>query len=91
MSLFCAAGITPRIAYESPSLETVRTLVLNGLVVSPLTTRHARYISYHGKRIACSDLHGTLQPQSVVLPYPADDDQQPVLAQAFAQTVNACF
>ncbi|MDB5779921.1 MAG: LysR substrate-binding protein [Polaromonas sp.] len=91
LSLFRATGVTPRIAYESPSMEMVRTLVANGLGVSLLTTRPVRNISYDGKRIACRDLHGTLQPQSVVLAYPADDDQQPALTQAFAQTVNACF
>ena len=91
LSLFRAAGVTPRIAYESLSMEMVRTLVANGLGVSLLTTRPARDISYDGKRIACRYLHGTLHPQSVVLAYPADDDQQPALTQAFAQTVNACF
>ena len=62
LSLFCVAGITPRIAYESPLMEMVRILVANGLGVSLLTTRLARDISYDGKRIACRDLHGTLQP-----------------------------
>lgn len=91
LSLFRAAGVSPRIAYESPSMEMVRTLVANGLGVSLLTTRPARDISYDGKRLACRELHGSLQPQSVVLAYPADEDQQPALTQAFAQTVNACF
>ncbi|MGH8831132.1 MAG: LysR substrate-binding domain-containing protein, partial [Polaromonas sp.] len=30
LSLFRAAGVTPRIAHESPSMEMVRTLVANG-------------------------------------------------------------
>ncbi len=91
LSLFRAAGVSPRIAYESPSMEMVRTLVANGLGVSLLTTRPARDISYDGKRIACRDLHGSLQPQSVVLAYPDDEDQQPALTRAFALMVNACF
>lgn len=91
LSLFRAAGVSPRIAHESPSMEMVRTMVANGLGVSLLTTRPARDISYDGKRIACRDLHGSLLPQSVVLAYPLDDDQQPALTQAFARMVQACF
>ena len=91
LSLFRAAGVTPRIAHESPSMEMVRTLVANGLGVSLLTTRPARDTGYDGKRIACRALQGTLQPQSVVLAYPADEDQQPALTQALAQAVRASF
>jgi DNA-binding transcriptional LysR family regulator len=91
LSLFRAAGVTPHIAHESPSMEMVRTLVANGLGVSLLTTRPARDTGYDGKRIACRALHGSLQPQSVVLAYPADEDQQPALTQAFAQAVRASF
>jgi DNA-binding transcriptional LysR family regulator len=91
LSLFRAAGVTPHIAFESPSMEMVRTLVANGLGVSLLTTRPARDISYDGKRLACRELQGNLQPQTVVLAYPFDDDQQPALTQAFTQTVNASF
>lgn len=91
LSLFRAAGVTPHIAHESPSMEMVRTLVANGLGVSLLTTRPARDTGYDGKRIACRALHGSLQPQSVVLAYPADEDQQPALTRAFTQTVSACF
>ena len=91
LSLFRAAGVTPRIAHESPSMEMVRTLVANGLGVSLLTTRPARDTGYDGKRIACRALLGPLQAQSVVLAYPADEDQQPALAQALAQAVRASF
>ena len=91
LSLFRAAGITPRIANENPSMEMVRTLVANGLGVSLLTTRPARDTGYDGKHIACRALQGTLQPQSVVRAYPADEDQQPALAQAFVQAVRASF
>lgn len=56
-----------------------------------VTTRPVRDTGYDGKRITCRDLHGAMQAQSVVLAYPADDDQQPALAQAFAQAVHASF
>jgi len=91
LSLFRAAGVAPRIAFESPSMEMVRTLVANGLGVSLLTTRPTRDFSYDGKRLACRDLQGQLQPQTVVLAYPAEADQQPALTQAFAQMVNTSF
>lgn len=91
LSLFRTAGVTPRIAHESPSMEMVRTLVANGMGVSLLTTRPARDISYDGKRIACRTLLGPLPAQSVVLAYPADEDQQPALTQALAHMVRASF
>lgn len=91
LSLFRTAGVTPRIAHESPSMEMVRSLVANGLGVSLLTTRPVRDIGYDGKRIACRALHGSLPSQSVVLAYPADEDQQPALTQALVQAVRASF
>jgi DNA-binding transcriptional LysR family regulator len=72
-------------------MEMVRTLVANGLGVSLLSTRPARDFSYDGKRLACRDLQGTLQPQTVVLAYPADEDQQPALVQVFSHIVNTSF
>ena len=91
LSLFRASGVTPHIAFESTSMEMVRTLVANGLGVSLLSTRPARDFSYDGKRLACRDLQGTLQSQTVVLAYPADEDQQPALVQAFSHIVNTSF
>ena len=91
LSLFRAVGVTPHIAHESPSMEMVRTLVANGLGVSLLTTRPARDMGYDGKRIACRELQGSLQPQTVTLAYPGEGDQQPALTQAFAQAVSDCF
>jgi len=91
LSLFHAAGVTPHIAHESASMEMVRAMVANGLGVSVLTTRPLRDVSSDGKRIACRALRGTLQPQSVVLAYPAEDDQQPALTEVLAHTVRASF
>ncbi|MFC5521116.1 LysR substrate-binding domain-containing protein [Polaromonas jejuensis] len=88
LSLFRAAGVTPHIAHESPSVEMVRAMVANGLGVSILTTRPARDISVDGKRIACRALQGALLTQSVVLAYPAEADQQPALTEVFARTVR---
>lgn len=91
LSLFRAAGATPQIAHESPSMEMVRALVANGLGVSLLTTRPTRDVTYDGKRLVCKDLHGSPPTQSVVLAYPPDEDQQPALTGAWAQAVTGSF
>ena len=91
LSLFRMAGATPRIARESTSIEMVRAMVANGLGVSVLTTRPLRDESYDGKRIACRRLRGSLLPQSVVLAYPAEGDQQADLLAPFTQTVQTSF
>lgn len=67
LSLFRAAGLTPRIAYECSSLEMVRGLVAQGLGVSLLTTRPVRDWASDGRRIACRRLRGAPAPQSVAL------------------------
>ncbi|MEO7954155.1 MAG: LysR substrate-binding domain-containing protein [Polaromonas sp.] len=91
LSLFRIAGATPRIARESTSIEMVRAMVANGLGVSLLTTRPLRDESYDGKRIACRRLRGPLLPQSVVLAYPAEGNQQADLLTPFTQTVHSSF
>ena len=88
LSLFRAAGVTPRIAHESPSIEMVRAMVAHGLGVSLLTTRPARDVSYDGKRIACRSLRGAVLPQSVVLAYPEDSEPQSGLLQVFAEMLR---
>lgn len=91
LSLFHAAGLSPQIAFESASMEMVRTLVANGLGVSLLTTRPVRDVAYDGKKLACRALRGTLRPQVVVLASPLGGDPQPALSQALQATVQACF
>lgn len=91
LSLFHAAGLSPQIAYESASIEMVRTLVANGLGVSILTTRPVRDVGYDGKKLACRSLGGTLRPQGVVLASPLGGDPQPALSLALQDTVQACF
>jgi DNA-binding transcriptional LysR family regulator len=91
LSLFHAAGLSPQIAYESASMEMVRTLVANGLGVSILTTRPVRDVGYDGKKLACRSLGGALRPQMVVMASHLGDDQQPALSQALKDTVQTCF
>lgn len=89
LSLFRDAGVAPRIAHESASLEMVRSLVANGLGVSLLTTRPVRDQAYDGKRIACRRLRGQLALQSVVLAYPPPGSFASPLAEPFAAVVKA--
>ena len=91
LSLFRSAGVVPRIVCESPSLETVRGLVANGLGVSLLTTRPVNDHSQDGKRLACRRLRGRLAAQSVVLAYPDSGATPAALAQPFAQAVQSVF
>jgi DNA-binding transcriptional LysR family regulator len=89
LSLFRDAGVVPRIAHESASLEMVRALVANGLGVSLLTTRPVRDQAYDGKRIACRRLRGQLALQSVVLAHPPPGSYASPLAAAFAEVAQA--
>ena len=91
LSLFRQAGVTPRIAYETPSIEMLRSLVANGLGVSLLTTRPVRDWAYDGKRLACRRLRGALTPQSVVLAYPDLMGYRNPRAQQFADVARGCF
>ncbi len=93
LSLFRQAGVTPTIAYETGSIEMVRSLVANGLGVSLLTTRPAHGYSQDGGRLAVRRLRGRLAPQTIVLAQAASTDFRSPLAaplmQAARQAVQA--
>jgi DNA-binding transcriptional LysR family regulator len=91
LSLFRDAGVTPTIAYETASLEMVRSLVANGLGVSILTTRPAVDRSQDGRRIACRRLHGRVATQAIVIAQPAQNGFHSTLAPSFAAMVHEVF
>jgi DNA-binding transcriptional LysR family regulator len=91
LSLFRAAGVTPNLAHETPSIEMVRAMVANGLGVALLTTRPAGDRSYDGKRIACRRLRSPPLPQSVVVARPREGAAQAALVEAFTVTVHRLF
>ena len=91
LSLFRQAGVAPRIAHQTKSIEMVRSLVANGLGVSLLTTRPVRDWSYDGKRIACRRLRGPLIAQSVVLAYPGEQGHENLRSALFARIAKAAF
>lgn len=91
LSLFRQAGVTPRIAHQTPSIEMLRSLVANGLGVSLLTTRPVRDWSYDGKRLACRRLRGPLAAQSVVLATPGQQGPENPRSALFARIAKAAF
>ncbi|WP_459906112.1 LysR substrate-binding domain-containing protein [Caballeronia sp. HLA56] len=91
LSLFRDAGVTPTIAYETGSLEMVRSLVANGLGVSLLTTRPTVDRSQDGRRIACRRLHGRVTTQAIVIAQPAQNSFHSALAPPFAVIVHDVF
>lgn len=66
-SLFTAAGLTPSIAYRSPSYEMVRSMVGNGLGYTLLGTRPASPITLDGRLTVSRPIQDRCEPSKVVL------------------------
>jgi DNA-binding transcriptional LysR family regulator len=62
-----SAGIEPKIAFSSPSLEVVRGLVGQGLGFSILITRPHGDHSYDGEALAVRAIAGDVEPGLIVL------------------------
>ena len=56
VSLFDELGLTPNIAFSSPSIEMVRGMVGQGFGFSILVTRPHSEHTYDGKRVVCVDI-----------------------------------
>ncbi len=67
MRILKAAGITPRIAFSSPSLEVVRGLVGQGLGYSILITRPHGDRAYSGEPLAAVPIAGDVERGIVAL------------------------
>ncbi len=65
--LLHAAGITPKIAFSSPSLELVRGLVGQGLGYALLATRPHGDVSYDGQPLAVRPIREQATPSPIVL------------------------
>ena len=61
------AGISPKIAFESPSLELVRSMVGRGLGYSLLVTRPPSDKTYDGQQLAIREIEDDVKPSPVVL------------------------
>lgn len=62
-----SAGIEPRVAYESSSIELVRAMVGYGMGYSLLITRPAGDRSYDGRKLAVRGISGPVEPGIVSL------------------------
>ena len=65
--LFAALGLTPNIAYSSPTLELVRGLVGQGLGYSVLATRPASAVTVDGNEVVTVPLSDPVRPSVLVL------------------------
>lgn len=66
-ALFHRAGLEPTIGFLSPSFETVRSMVGNGVGYSILVTRPASDLTYDGRKLVCLPLVDEVEPGRVVL------------------------
>ncbi len=83
-SLLFRAGIEPDIRFRSPSFETVRALVGNGLGYSILGTRPHGDVTYDGRKLACIPIEDDVKPSRIVLARPARA-RQTRLVQVFSE------
>ncbi len=67
LGIFRDAGISPRIAYRSPSFEVVRGLVGQGLGFALLVTRPMLPITYDGLELAYLAIKGNPTPAMICL------------------------
>lgn len=67
LSLFQIAGVTPRIAAETGSIEMLRAMVANGLGVGLLATDLPHDLAYDGGRVVRLALTGRLPPSRIAL------------------------
>jgi DNA-binding transcriptional LysR family regulator len=88
--LFIHLGLEPNIQYRSPSFETVRSMVGNGLGYSVLVTRPAGDLTYDGKLIIAVPLSDDVPQGSVVLARMART-RPTRMAQAFATVCKNHF
>jgi flavin reductase (DIM6/NTAB) family NADH-FMN oxidoreductase RutF/DNA-binding transcriptional LysR family regulator len=68
MALFTGIGLTPSVAYRSPSFEMVRSMVGNGLGYAILGTKPASPMTYDGRAVTA----GPVAPVSLALVTAAD-------------------
>lgn len=67
LSVFAAAGVSPTIAYRSPSYDFVRSMVGNGLGYTLLETRPASPITLDGRLTVARPLSDACEKSRVVL------------------------
>ncbi|MGI9372036.1 MAG: LysR family transcriptional regulator [Hyphomicrobiales bacterium] len=67
LGLFETAGLTPKVAFTSPSIELVRGLVGRGLGYSLLVTRPHGDMTYDGQKLVGRPIAGNPEPGRIAL------------------------
>jgi len=66
-SLFTEVGLAPRVAFRSPSFETVRGMVGNGLGYTLLVSKPANSMTYDGKAVVTRPIAERVSPGRIVI------------------------
>jgi DNA-binding transcriptional LysR family regulator len=90
LSLFSSLGIVPNIRYRTASLETVRSLVANGLAYSVLNQRSEVMRSLDGQQLARLEINECLPSVRVMAAYPLGMHLRRV-TRTFLDHVKQCF
>ncbi len=72
-SLFEEVGITPHVAFRSPSFEMVRGMVGNGLGYTLLVSKPANSMSYDGSALVSRPIKENTSPGHIVLAHRTND------------------
>ncbi len=72
-SLFHEYSLEPKIRFRSPSFETVRGMVANGLGYSILVTRPASSMSYDGSALVARPIKELISPAQLVMRHNGSD------------------
>jgi len=67
LGLLRSEGVEPKVVWRSAMLETVRTMVANGLGFSLLASRPASDVAYDGKRVVARPLAWGAKPTRIML------------------------
>ncbi len=89
-SLFAEHGLEPQIRFRSPSFETVRGMVANGLGYTILVSRPASAMSYDGGALATRPLRDSVTPGRLILRQGERETPSPV-AKRFARHTREFF
>lgn len=90
LSLMRQAGVEPRVAYRSASVEMVRGMVGHGLGFTLLATKPAAAMAYDGRALISRPLHSEAEAARVVLAYRRGATLSPPAA-AFARLCRDFF
>lgn len=69
IDIFTQAGLSPRVAYSSPSIEMVRCMVGQGLGFSVLVTRPCTSMTYDGEVLVQLDIQDDMPASTLIMAY----------------------